>query len=82
MEPSAKRTVPLGPDLVVRDDPAPERDEPHGPSLPTFPLMAYIFRPAGRRIKGGDLSGVNRFSTYSFFAFSRGVARGACKMKK
>src|ERR671916_1663690 len=43
-----------GPDFVVRNDPPPQRDEPHVmPLRLSFPLMAYIFRSRGRRIKGG-----------------------------
>src|SRR5215210_3550284 len=43
-----------GPYLVVRNDLAPQCDEPHAVVLT---LMAYIFRSRGRRIKGGRLRG-------------------------
>src|ERR687897_2158247 len=47
----------LGPHLVIRNDLAPQRDEPHVAVLRlSFPLMAYIFRSRGLRIKGGTRS--------------------------
>ena len=56
--PVTEKNRAIGPHLVVRNDLAPQRDEPHATVLRlSLLLMAYIFRSRDLRIKGARLRG-------------------------